>query len=334
MSMKIVNLGKSGLRVSNLCLGCMSFGTPGNKRQPWVLNEDDARPLFKRAVEAGINFFDTADVYSYGSSEEVTGKLVSELLPRDDAVIATKVFNQVDPKAGPNGQGLSRKRIMAAIDASLRRLNTDYVDLYIIHRFDRLTPIEETMEALHDVIKAGKARYLGASSMFAYQFANMQHVAERNGWTRFVSMQNLYNLVWREEERQMNAFCIDTGVGLTPWSPLAGGFLAVDWRETNKQHSTRSRSGASYSLKAFGTPEDYQVVDVLKRLAADRGVPMAQLALAWLLRQPGVSAPIIGATKPEQLETALAATHTDLGAAELEQLDTAYVPQRLLGLIK
>jgi len=331
--MNYVNLGRSGLKVSRLCLGCMSFGRPGNERQPWSLAEDDARPFFQRAVEAGINFFDTADVYSYGASEEVTGKLVGELLPRDDAVIATKVFNPTQPDAGPNGKGLSRKHIFSAIDASLRRLGTDYVDLYIVHRFDRRTPVEETMEALHDVVKAGKARYLGASSMYAYQFASMQHAAERNGWTKFVSMQNLYNLAWREEERQMNAFCIDTGVGLTPWSPLAGGFLARDWRETDKQHSDRARSGASYSLKAFGTPEDYRVVDALKAVAAARGLPMAQVALAWLLRQPGVTAPIVGATRLPQLEDALAAAEVQLSGAELQQLDKAYVPVRQLGLL-
>jgi len=331
--MKYVNLGRSGLKVSRLCLGCMSYGQPGNDRQPWALGEDDARPFFRRAVEAGINFFDTADIYSWGTSEEITGRLVRELLPRDDAVIATKVFNPASPAAGPNGKGLSRKHILAGIDASLRRLGTDYVDLYIIHRFDRRTPVEETMEALHDVVKSGKARYLGASSMHAYQFATMQHVAERNGWTKFVSMQNLYNLVWREEELQMNAFCQDTGVGITPWSPLAGGFLARDWRQTGKADSDRTRSGASYSLKAFGTSQDYRVVDAVISVAAARAVSMAQVALAWLLHRPAVTAPIIGATKAEQLEDQLAALDLRLTDEELRTLDEAYVRPRQLGLL-
>jgi aryl-alcohol dehydrogenase-like predicted oxidoreductase len=333
--MKYVNLGRSGLKVSPLCLGCMSFGEPGNTRQPWALNEADARPFFRRAVDAGLNFFDTADAYSWGTSEEITGKLVREMLPRDDAVIATKVFNPTAPDGvGPNAKGLSRKWIMTAIDATLRRLGTDYVDLYIIHRFDRRTPVEETMQALHDVVKAGKARYLGASSMYAYQFAGMQHVAERRGWTKFVSMQNLYNLAWREEEREMNAYCIETGVAITPWSPLAGGFLAKDWRETRKQDSERARSGASYSLTAFGTDADYKVLDVLKEVATARGLPMAQVALAWLLQQPGVTAPVIGATRVPQLDDAIAALDVNLSSQELKLLSNTYVPQRHLGLIQ
>jgi len=332
--MKYVNLGRSGLRVSRLCLGCMSFGDAANSKQPWVLGEADARPFFRRAVDAGINFFDTADAYSWGSSETITGKLVGEMLARDDAVIATKVFNPTSPDAGPNRKGLSRKHIFAAIDASLRRLGTEYVDLYIVHRFDRRTPVEETMEALHDVVKAGKARYLGASSMYAYQFAGMQHVAERHGWTKFVSMQNLYNLAWREEELEMNAYCIDSGAALTPWSPLAGGFLASDWRETRKQHSERARSGASYALKAFGNDDDFKVVDALKGVALTRGLPMAQVALAWLLQQPGVTAPIVGATQLTQLEDALAALEVALSPEELTTLGAAYVPQRRLGLLR
>lgn len=332
--MKYVNLGKSGLRVSKLCLGCMSYGEPGNVRQPWSLNESDSRPFFQRAAEQGINFFDTADVYSWGASEELTGKLVKEVMPRSQAVIATKVMNPTSATPGPNDAGLSRKHIMDAIDASLRRLGTDYVDLYIIHRFDRRTPVEETMQALHDVVRAGKARYIGASTMYAYQFAGMQHVAESNGWTRFVSMQNLYNLAWREEEREMNAYCIQSGVGLTPWSPLAGGFLATDWRATGKQHSERSRSGASYSHKTYGTPEDYRLIDVLADLSTRLGVPMARIALAWLLKRPGVSAPIIGATKLPQLDDALAALDVNLSEDVEKELAAAYTPNRELGMFR
>ena len=332
--MKYVNLGKSGLKVSKLCLGCMSYGAPGNSRQPWSLGEGNARPFFRRAAEAGINFFDTADVYSLGASEELTGKLVTETMPRHQAVIATKVMNETSVNPGPNDTGLSRKHIRDAIDASLRRLGTDYVDLYIIHRFDRATPIEETMQALHDTVKAGKVRYIGASTMYAYQFASMQYTAEINGWTKFVSMQNLYNMAWREEERDMNAFCHETGVGLTPWAPLAGGFLATDWRKTGNQHSDRARSGNSYSTKAYGTPEDYKVLDVLVAVSERLGVPMARIALAWLLTRPAVSAPIIGATKLAQLDDALAALDLTLSAEDHQALTGAYVPNRQLGLLR
>ena len=331
--MQYVNLGKSGLKVSQLCLGCMSYGEPGNSRQPWSLGADQARPFLRRAVEGGINFFDTANAYSWGASEMVTGKLVTEFLPRSQAVIATKVYNPAAPNAGPNEAGLSRKHIMEAIDASLRRLGTDYVDLYIVHRFDRETPIEETMQALHDVVKAGKVRYLGASSMYAYQFASMQYTAQINGWTRFVSMQNLYNLVWREEERDMNAFCHDTGVGLTPWAPLAGGFLATDWRKTGNQHSDRARSGNSYSSKAYGAPQDYRMLDVLIEVADRLAMPMALVALAWLLTRTGVSAPIIGATRLEQLDVAIGAPSLALSAADLQLLTDAYTPNRALGML-
>ena len=332
--MEYVNLGKSGLKVSQLCLGCMSFGAPGNARQPWSLGEGDARPFFRRAAEGGINFFDTADVYSWGASEELTGKLVTEIMPRHQAVIATKVMNETSANPGPNDTGLSRKHIVDGIDASLRRLGTDYVDLYIIHRFDRATPVEETMQALHDIVKAGKVRYIGASSMYAYQFAGMQHGAEINGWTKFVSMQNLYNLVWREEEREMNAYCQETGVGLTPWAPLAGGFLAADWRKTGNQHSDRARSGSSYSTKAYGTPEDYRVFDVLTEVSARLGVPTARVALAWLLTRPAVSAPIIGATKLPQLDDALAALDVKLSADDHKALTDAYTPNRQLGMLR
>ena len=333
--MQYARLGKSGLKVSRLCLGCMSYGTPGNTRQPWALSETDARPFFRRAADAGVNFFDTADAYSWGTSEEITGKLVAEVMPRSQAVIATKVFNPTQPDGnGPNDAGLSRKHVMDAVDASLKRLGTDHIDLYIVHRFDRETPVEETMQALHDLVCAGKVRYLGASSMYAHQFAAMQHAAALHGWTPFVSMQNLYNLVWREEERGMNDFCLQTGVGLTPWSPLAGGFLATDWRTVGKGHSERAKAGTSYSSSTWGTPEDYRVVDALIGVAARRGVPMAQVALAWLLGRPGVAASIIGATKLPQLDDAISALELSLSAEELETLSSAYTPNRNLGLLR
>ncbi|MET0378711.1 MAG: aldo/keto reductase [Spongiibacteraceae bacterium] len=331
--MDYVTLGRSGLKVSRLCLGCMSFGNPGDGLHPWILSADDARPFFQRAIAAGINFFDTANMYSNGASEIVTGRWLKEFLPRDQAVIATKVFFPVEgspTNPTPNISGLSRKHIMAAIDASLKRLGTDYHDLYQIHRFDRNTPIEETMEALHDVVKSGKARYIGASTMHAYQFVEMQYVAKMHGWTPFVSMQNLYNLAWREEERQMNDFCIRSGVGLMPWSPQAGGFLTTDWRKTNKQHSARSASN-SYAQQVYGTLEDYQVLDALIGVATELDKPIAQVALAWVLSRAGVSAPIIGATKIQHLEDAIAALTMKLAPAQLDQLDKAYVWPRLIG---
>ena len=330
--MEYVRLGRTGMKVSRICLGMMSFGTPGKGTFPWTLSLDDARPFVRRAAEAGVNFFDTADVYSKGVSEEITGTLVKEFMPRHQAVIATKVMNPMGP--GPNDGGLSRKHIMDAIDASLRRLGTDYVDLYQIHRFDRHTPIEETMQALHDVVKAGKARYIGASSMYTYQFVQMQAAAELHGWTKFVSMQNLYNLVWREEERDMNAYCVETGVGLIPWSPLAGGFLAVDRRTADMKQSARFSSGASYSIKAFGTPEDYKVIDALGAVAGRLGKPMAQVALAWLLGRKGLTAPIVGATKLSQLDDPLAAVDLKLSADDVKQLDDAYTWNRQLGLLR
>ena len=333
--MKYVRLGQSGLKVSRLCLGCMSYGNPGNTRQPWALSESDARPFFRRAADAGVNFFDTADAYSWGTSEEITGKLLAEVMPRSQAVIATKVFNATRAEGvGPNDAGLSRKHIMEAIDASLKRLGTDYVDLYIVHRFDRQTPAEETMQALHDIVRAGKVRYLGASSMHAHQFASLQHTATLHGWTPFVSMQNLYNLVWREEEQGMNDFCIQTGVGITPWSPLAGGFLATDWRKLERGHSERSKAGTSYSSNTWGTPEDYRVLDALIGVASRRGVPMAQTALAWLLTRAGVTAPIVGATKLSQLDDAISGLELSLSAEELDILSSAYTPNRNLGLLR
>jgi aryl-alcohol dehydrogenase-like predicted oxidoreductase len=323
--MEQTRLGSSGLHVSRVCLGMMSYGNDSDR--PWVLDEAAAEPIIRRAVEGGITFFDTADVYSGGASEVATGRIVGKLLSRDEVVIATKVRGQMTP--GPNGRGLSRKHILAAIDASLQRLGMDYVDLYQIHRFDRETPIEETMEALHDVVRAGKARYIGASSMYAWQFARMQHVAERHGWTRFVSMQNHYNLLYREEEREMIPLCVEDGVGVIPWSPLARGWLT----------GTRTREGERRTVRAetdsFGdtlyVAEDFDVVDRVGEVAGERDVPSAQIALAWLLHKPGVTAPIVGATKLDHLEDALAAAELTLDAATIERLEEPYVPHPVIG---
>jgi 1-deoxyxylulose-5-phosphate synthase len=320
-----VRLGSSGLSVSRVCLGMMSYGNDSDR--PWVLDEAAAEPIIRRAVEGGITFFDTADVYSGGASEVATGRIVGKLLSRDEVVIATKVHGQMTP--GPNGRGLSHKHILPAIDASLQRLGMDYVDLYQIHRFDRDTPIEETMEALHDVVRAGKARYIGASSMYAWQFARMQHVAARHGWTRFVSMQNHYNLLYREEEREMIPLCVEDGVGVIPWSPLARGWLT----------GTRTRAGERRTIRAetdaFGdslyVAEDFDVVDRVGEVAGERGVPSAQIALAWLLHRPGVTAPIVGATKLEHLEDALAAADLTLDAETIARLEEPYVPHPVIG---
>ena len=324
--MEHVRLGSTGLKVSRICLGMMSFGDPAARK--WALDEEGADPIVRRAVNAGITFFDTADVYSGGVSEEITGSLLSRFFPsRDDYVLATKVFFPAGP--GPNDRGLSRKHILAGIDASLRRLGTDHVDLYQIHRFDPETPVEETMEALHDVVRAGKARYLGASSMYAWQFAKMQHAADRNGWTRFVSMQNHYNLVYREEEREMIPLCLDQGVGVIPWSPLARGLLA----------GNRGRGGEKRTLRAntdgFGetlySDEDFDVVDVVVEIAREKGVKPAQVALAWLLSRPGVTAPIVGATKLEHLEDALGAIDVTLSDEEIKRLEAPYRPHTIRG---
>ena len=287
--MEYVNLGSTGLRVSRVCLGMMSFGN--DSERPWVLDEDAAEPLVRAAADGGVIFFDTADVYSGGASEVATGRLLGKLFQRDDVVVATKVFMPMG--AGENARGLSRKHILSAIDASLRRLGMDYVDLYQIHRWDRRTPIEETMEALHDVVRSGKARYIGASSMFAWQFAKAQHVAERHGWTRFVSMQNHYNLLYREEEREMIPQCLDQGVGVIPWSPLARGVLAGNRTREGERRTTRSNSDP-FGDSLYDQPSDFDVVDAVTEVAAGRGVPAAQVALAWLLQRPGVTAPIVG----------------------------------------
>ena len=294
--MEYVNLGNTGMRVSRICLGMMSFGN--DSERAWVLDEDGAEPIVRAAVEGGVTFFDTADAYSGGASEVATGRLVGKMLTRDEAVIATKVFMPMTP--GENGGGLSRKHVLSAIDASLSRLGMDYVDLYQIHRWDPRTPIEETMGALHDIVRAGKARYIGASSMFSWQFAKAQHVAERNGWTRFVSMQPHYNLLYREEEREMIPLCIDQGVGVIPWSPLARGVLTGNRTRDGEKKTTRSGTDP-FSDYLYSHPSDFDVVDRVADVAAARGVPSAQVALAWLLHRPGVTAPIVGSTKQRHL---------------------------------
>jgi aryl-alcohol dehydrogenase (NADP+) len=323
--MKYVTLGRTGMYVSRICLGCMSFGEPGRGGHPWSLDEEASRPLIRQAIEAGINFFDTANVYSLGSSEEITGRALKDFAKRDEIVLATKVHGVM--REGPNGRGLSRKAIMTEIDHSLTRLGTDYVDLYQIHRWDRRTPIEETMEALHDVVKSGKARYIGASSMYAWQFAKAQHVAEVNGWTKFVSMQNHYNLIYREEEREMLPLCLDQGVGVIPWSPLARGRLTRDW-DTTTARSETDEFGQNLYL-----PEDQQVHEQVAEVASARGIPRAQVAMAWLLGRPGVTAPIVGVTKASHLDDAVAALDVELTRQETEQLEKPYVPHRIAGHI-
>jgi aryl-alcohol dehydrogenase-like predicted oxidoreductase len=323
--MEYTRLGASGLQVSRICLGMMSYGT---KDREWHLDQDEAEPIVRHAVESGVTFFDTADMYSDGASEEITGRLLDKLFPRrEDYVLATKVYFPSGP--GANDRGLSRKHVLASIDASLARLGTDYVDLYQIHRWDYETPIEETMEVLHDVVRAGKARYIGASSMYAWQFAKAQHTAQTAGWTKFVSMQNHYNLVYREEEREMIPLCLDQGVGVIPWSPLARGLLA----------GTRDRAGGRNTVRAGSDPladdlygdADFDVVDVLRAIAADRDLPPAQLALAWLLGKPAVTAPIVGATKLRHLADAVAAVDVVLSDDEAARLEAPYRPHPVLG---
>ncbi len=324
--MRYANLGRTGLRVSRLCLGMMSYGN-GSER-PWVLDETAAEPIVRSAVEGGITFFDTADTYSKGASEVATGRLLPKYLSRDEMVVATKVFMPMTP--GENGGGLSRKHILSAIDASLARLGMEYVDLYQIHRWDGRTPIDETMQALHDVVRAGKARYIGASSMYAWQFAKAQHTADAHEWTRFVSMQNHYNLVYREEEREMIPHCIDQGVGVIPWSPLARGVLAGNRTRSGEKRTTRSGTD-TFTDVLYGQPTDFDVVERVAEVAAAREVPPAQVALAWLLGRPGVTAPIVGATKPDHLADALAAESLSLTDDEVARLEEPYVAHPVLG---
>jgi aryl-alcohol dehydrogenase-like predicted oxidoreductase len=321
---KYVKLGRTGLDVSRICLGCMSYGEAARGGHQWVLDEDAARPFFERAVESGINFFDTANVYSVGSSEEFLGRALAKLANRDEMVIATKVHGQM--RTGPNGGGLSRKVIMTEVDHSLRRLGTDYIDLYQIHRLDPRTPIEETLEALHDVVRSGKVRYIGASSMYAWQFSKALYTADAHGWTRFVSMQNHYNLLNREEEREMMPLCADQGIGVIPWSPLARGRLTRDWDET----TSRSESDA-FGSRLYDPASDRTITERVAEVAAARGVSRAQVALAWMLSKPFVSAPIIGATKPHHLEDAVAAVDLQLTGEEIARLEEAYVPHAVAG---
>lgn len=326
--MQYARLGNTGLQVSRICLGMMTYGDPAWR--DWMLDEAAARPFVRRAVESGINFFDTADAYSRGVSEEITGRLLREFAPRHEVVVATKVFFSWSDK--PNSGGLSRKHIFDAIDGSLRRLGMDYVDLYQIHRWDKQTPIEETLEALNDVVRAGKARYIGASSMYAWQFAQALHASERHGWARFVSMQNHYNLTYREEEREMLPLCRDQGIGVIPWSPLARGFLArppVADPKTQGE-TTRSRSD-QFGHEMYYRENDVAVAQRLQAVAERRGLPMAQVALAWLLHQPGVTAPIIGASKPHHLDDALAAVDVALSTEERAELEAPYAPHPVLG---
>jgi aryl-alcohol dehydrogenase (NADP+) len=319
--MKYTRLGSTGIKVSRLCLGCMTYGSKAWRE--WVLEEEESRPFFRRAVEAGINFFDTADMYSLGVSEEILGRALKDLgAKREHVVVATKVFNAMGDD--PNERGLSRKHIMHSIDASLRRLGMDYVDLYQIHRFDRETPIEETLEALHDVIRYGKALYIGASSMYAWQFVKMQYKADELGLTRFVTMQNHYNLVYREEEREMIPFCREEGIGIIPWSPLARGFLAA-----NKE-TIRGKTD-DFAHKMYYQDADYRIVDRVTEIAKARGVSNAQVALAWVLAQPGITAPIIGASKMQHLDDAIAALELQLSDDELRRLSEGYTPHPILG---
>ena len=321
--MDYTRLGRTGLEVSRICLGCMSFGVPDRGAHPWSLDEDASRPVLRRAVELGITFFDTANVYSDGTSEEIVGRALKEYGRRDELVIATKVHGRMHE--GPNGAGLSRKAILSAIDASLARLGTDYVDLYQIHRWDPRTPVEETMEALHDVVRAGKARYLGASSMWAWQFSKAQYTARAHGWTPFVSMQDHYNLLNREEEREMFPLCADQGVGVIPWSPLARGLLTREWGTRTERSETDEFGKTLYG------EDDRAVVDAVGRVAQARGVPRAQVALAWVMRNPVVTGPIIGATRRGHLEDAVAAVDLALEDDEVAQLEEAYRPHAPAG---
>jgi aryl-alcohol dehydrogenase-like predicted oxidoreductase len=326
--MEYVKLGKTGLEVSRICLGCMTFGVPERGMHSWTLNEDASRPILKKAIEMGVNFLDTANTYSDGSSEEIVGRAVKDFARREELVIATKVFNRMRP--GPNGAGLSRKAIFAEIDNSLRRLGMDYVDLYQIHRWDPTTPIEETLEALHDVVKAGKARYIGASSMHAWQFSKALYLSTLNGWTRFVSMQNHLNLLHREEEREMLPLCRDQGIAVIPWSPMARGRLTRDWGQ-----SSHRQDNDVFGRTLYGALEDAdrKVVQAVADVARTRGVPRAQVALAWVAQKLGVTAPIVGASKPGHLEDAVAALALDLTRDEIATLESPYLPHPVVGYV-
>jgi len=326
--MEYVKFGRTGLEVSRICLGCMSYGSPDRGNHAWTLPEEKARPFIKRALEAGVNFFDTANVYSDGTSEEILGRALTDFAKRDEVVVATKVHGRMRP--GPNGAGLSRRAIMNEIDASLRRLRMDHVDLYQIHRWDYGTPIEETLEALHDVVKAGKARYIGASSMHAWQFAKALSISERRGWARFVSMQNYVNLLYREEEREMLPLCASEGIAVIPWSPLARGRLTRDWDATSARSETDEFGKTLYARTAA---EDKRIVDRVAKLANKRGVSRAQIALAWVLSKPIVTAPIVGATKLEHLEDALSAVSLELSTDEIASLEKAYIPHAVAGQV-
>ncbi|ULJ75855.1 aldo/keto reductase [Rhizobium gallicum] len=321
--MKTIRLGKTGLEVSRICFGCMSFGKQTDER-PWVLGLEEARPLYKRAWDAGINFFDTANVYAQGTSEEITGVLLKELAPRQEIVLATKVFGRMRP--GPNGQGLSRAAILTEIDNSLRRLGADYVDLYQIHRFDPFTPVEETMQALNDIVRAGKARYIGASSMWAWQFSKLQHAAEVNGWTKFVSMQNQVSLTYREEEREMLPLCGDQGIAVLPWSPLAGGKLTRPWGTETKRATTDR-----YNKSMYEKTGDRDVVEAVEAVAKARKTSMAQVAMAWVLQKPVVTSPIVGVSKMSHLEDAIAAVDFKLTGDDVKALEASYKPLHVAG---
>ena len=325
--MDFVKLGTTGADVSRLCLGCMTYGEASKGSHPWTLPEEASRPLIRKAIDLGINFFDTANMYSGGTSEEFLGRALREFARRDEVVVATKVYFPIR-KNVPNSAGLSRKAIMAGIDASLTRLGMDYVDLYQIHRWDYATPIEETLEALHDVVKAGKARYIGASSMHAWQFCKALYVSRLHGWTRFVSMQNHYNLMYREEEREMMPLCADAGIGVIPWSPLARGRLTRDWDEATERARTDQYSRTLYDATVDA---DRRVADAVARLAEARGLPRAQVALAWLLHKPAVTAPIVGASKPGHLDDAVAALSVTLSPEEIAALEAPYVPHPVAG---
>ena len=326
--MDYIRLGGTGLKVSRICLGCMSYGVPERGTHPWTLPEDQSRPFIKRALDAGINFFDTANVYSDGTSEEILGRALKDFASRDDVVIATKVFSRMHDT--PNGAGLSRKAILTEVDHSLRRLGTDYIDLYQTHRWDHHTPIEETLEAFHDVVKAGKARYIGASSMYAWQFAKALYVADRHGWTRFVSMQNHYNLLYREEEREMMPLCQAEGIGVIPWSPLARGRLTRPWAEKDATSRAKTDEFGGTLYRAM-EDADRRVVETVMDVAAARGIPSAQVALAWMLSKPYLTAPIVGATKPQHLDDAIAAVGVRLSTDEIAALESPYVPHPIAG---